>query len=311
MRAHRAAACAILGGLLLGCSRPPPPVAQHRLPVLPPPPAEDVVATVNGAPITVAQVVAQAKAAGQSPAEALEALVRGEILAQQADAQGLAGHPDVQRRARQEMVRRYLKEVFEKEVTPEKSVSSLEIRKAYQNALPRLVHPPLKEVNHLLVQTKKDDPQAEALAKEIRQRALETKAADEFMNLYHSFDARARAIGCQLISERVVTARQGWTEEPFAKASFDLVQPGQISPVVRTSYGYHVIRLASDIPEENVSLEEATPTIRQSLFPRVQQREFLRWIDNLAGKLQIRRYPERLQEIQRAQEAELAGQKKP
>jgi parvulin-like peptidyl-prolyl isomerase len=285
---------------LCACDRPPPPAPRDRLPVLPAPPEAEVVATVNGRALTAAQVAEQARATGQPPAQALDGLIRGELLAQAADERGLGAEPEVQRRAREAMVRRYLREAFEKENTPEVAVTALDLRKAYQAALPRLVHPPLKEVHHLLIRTKGADDKAAALAEEMRQRALKTTSVEEFNRLQDEYRERVKATGHELINEQVITAREGWTAEPFAKATFELRKPGDISPVTHTTFGYHVVRLHRDIPAENISMEEAAPTIRKDLFPRAQAREFQRWLERQGMKHQATLYPDRLRDLQQA-----------
>jgi peptidyl-prolyl cis-trans isomerase C len=290
----------VLALILCACARQAP-APQDRLPTLPAPPETEVVATVNGQPITIADVTAQARATGKAPKEALEDLVRAEALVQVADQRGLAGDPEVRRRAREEMTRRYLNDTFEKEVTPETAVTTADIRKAYQQASGRLVHPLLKEVDHILVKSARADDKAAALAAEIRQRALATRSADDFNKVTEQLRDAAKAAGFDLLNERVVTARQGWTVEEFAKASFEL-KVGEISPVTRTSFGYHVIRLQREIPAENVTIEQATPRIREDLYPKARAREFQRWVERLAMKHQVTLYPERLKDLQQAEQ---------
>lgn len=291
----------LLAMALCGCARRPPAAPKGRLPLPDPgagPPEAEVVATVNGRPITIADVAAQARAASQAPAEALEALLRAEAVAQLADERGLAGDPEVQRAARQEMARRYLQDSFEREYTPESVVSAADIRKAYDQAKGRLVHPLLKEVDHILVRTAAASDKAAALSAEIHQAAAAAPDLDAFKKVAEERREAAKAQGFELISERVVTGREGWTAEPFAKAAFDLQKPGDLSPVVQTTFGYHVIRLRREIPAENVTLEEATPRIRKDLYPRLRAREFERWVERQAVKHQVLQHPDRLTALQ-------------
>jgi peptidyl-prolyl cis-trans isomerase C len=57
---------------------------------------------------------------------------------------------------------------------------------------------------------------------------------------------------------------------PFERAAFAL-QPGEISEVVQTEFGYHVIRLEDRRGGETVALEEATEQIRSYLGQQAMQ----------------------------------------
>jgi parvulin-like peptidyl-prolyl isomerase len=59
--------------------------------------------------------------------------------------------------------------------------------------------------------------------------------------------------------------RRGALEEPYAEALF-ATPVGELHPsVVRTSYGFHVILVTEEVPEEVTTFEEAAPEIREAL----------------------------------------------
>jgi parvulin-like peptidyl-prolyl isomerase len=59
--------------------------------------------------------------------------------------------------------------------------------------------------------------------------------------------------------------REGALEEPYAEALF-ATPIGELHPaVVRTRYGFHVILVTEEVPEEVTPFEEAAPEIREAL----------------------------------------------
>ena len=55
------------------------------------------------------------------------------------------------------------------------------------------------------------------------------------------------------------------TMVPEFEAALDALKPGEISGVVKTSYGYHLIQLLEKEPEGYVSFEEIAPALRAQL----------------------------------------------
>jgi parvulin-like peptidyl-prolyl isomerase len=63
---------------------------------------------------------------------------------------------------------------------------------------------------------------------------------------------------------------------------FDIVvfsmTSGEISPVFRTQFGYHVVQVWDSRPERKMTREEAEQTIREILQRRNRDRLLLDWI---------------------------------
>lgn len=80
---------------------------------------------------------------------------------------------------------------------------------------------------------------------------------------------------------------RGITIKPFEDAAFAL-KPGEISEVVKTQFGYHIIKLEEISPERQKTLEEAKVEIEFILLPEKQQQSFTRWLSSLRDEAQVK-----------------------
>ncbi|MFW6050014.1 MAG: hypothetical protein ACODAU_02500 [Myxococcota bacterium] len=94
--------------------------------------------TVNGEPITRADVEGVARSTGLDPEDALKRLQRGILLALEAERRGYGEHPEAVSAVRRAAVQALLEREVEARVTSS-SISEEELRRAYEsrrNALP-------------------------------------------------------------------------------------------------------------------------------------------------------------------------------
>jgi peptidyl-prolyl cis-trans isomerase C len=74
---------------------------------------------------------------------------------------------------------------------------------------------------------------------------------------------------------------------PFSKAAFALKKPGQISPIVQTQYGFHIIQLIARKPAQVKTFEEVKPQLQQMLAQQDAKAAFEKLIDGLKAKTKI------------------------
>ena len=283
--------CGGLTAALGSCSRPEAPRTTRGVALSPRVNSPDeVVARVNKVPILRHEVEQQLQA-GQTPRQALEALIQRELLAQEAARRGLAAHTDVRRAQRRTLANLLLRQEIGASFT-KKDVPQELLRRAYDLNKGRFVRPELRRAAHVLVKADSSNTRDfHRRARKVAQEARSIAAAgqlteEEFKQIAGMMTKQHPTI--TTIAQTGTTARKGVTVEPFARATFALERVGQVSPVVQTQHGYHVIYLVSIQPSKNVSFEQADAELRDRVFKQAREQAFRLWADELERKHKAR-----------------------
>lgn len=140
-------------------------------------------------------------------------------------------------------------------------------REYYLTHKDEFVKPGKVDVKHVLVSTKeRGDEEAKAIIGKVEATARAHPDQFDALIAKYSDDPSAKD-NHGLIAD----AASGNMVAPFAKAAGALSKPGQISPIVKTQYGYHVLKLISRQPDHQQSFDE----IRKNLVKRLKSN----WID--------------------------------
>jgi peptidyl-prolyl cis-trans isomerase C len=246
---------------------------------------DQVVARINGAPILRSDLELQMRR-GQRRQAALTALIRQEVLAQEAQRRGFDRDPRVLREQERAMANLLIRREFRSHFT-KKQVPRELIEAAYKLNHDRYVHEELVRVSHIVALASdkhgaEHHRKARSLAHRVHRIAvsgpLSAKEFKEIGALVNKDDAtvEVRAEGPYLSPRppaRLVPA--------FLNAAFKLSKPGEISPILQTSYGYHVIYLEAKIPPRNDPLDRVEDEIREKVFKQARTQAFDRWAEQL------------------------------
>jgi len=147
---------------------------------------------------------------------------------------------------------------FAKQVTP----TDDEIKEYYDANLAQFQKQEEVHARHILFTVKPDASEADKAAarKQAEEVLAKAKGGADFAALakQYSQDSTAASGG------DLGTFARGVMTPPFEAAAFAL-EPGQVSDIVETQFGFHIIKLEGKTPAHTASLEEVKPTIVEAL----------------------------------------------
>ncbi len=155
------------------------------------------------------------------------------------------------------------------------AIPQADIEQAYKDNLDQYMTPEQLRASHILFRTEgKDEATVKATAEGVLQQA---KSGTDFAELakQHSDDEGTKALGGDLGA-----FGRGRMVPEFDTAAFSL-QAGQLSELVKTPYGFHIIKLVEKTGGTAKTLDEVRPQLTQQLtFERAQQEA-----ETLSGQL--------------------------
>ncbi len=173
----------------------------------------------------------------------------------------------------------------------EKSTVSEEETKAYYDAHPEMfVQPESVKARHILI---KVDPKAADTEKAGARKKIEE--IQKKIKEGGDFEALAKELSEDTSRDRggdLGYFTKGRMVKPFEEAAFSL-SVGQVSPIVETPFGYHLIEVLDRKPESKTSYEEAKERIQQVLRNEKVRTQLRAHIDNLKAKADIQRFHEK------------------
>ena len=174
----------------------------------------------------------------------------------------------------------------DRQIAGEVEVAPAEVEKFYQEGPPNKFDEPEKvAASHILVKVRRDAPPEEALTAENRanEAADHLKKGEPFddVALKYSDDPTVKKNHGNLgLFERDAVMPE------FATAAFAL-KPGEVSPPVRTQFGYHVIKVTDRKPAHTDTLDEARPRILTFLREQKRQQATARLVQRLRAGAKI------------------------
>ncbi|MDR1775664.1 MAG: SurA N-terminal domain-containing protein [Actinomycetes bacterium] len=191
----------------------------------------------------------------------------------------------------------YARALIEKQV-PDSSVTDEEIKEYYEQNKDTFVEAAGKRASHILFAAD-DKSTAEKVLKDLKKSTdLEKDFAAAAKE--HSTDTASAANGGDL----------GWPTsayvENFQKA-LDKLDVDEMSDLVKTEYGYHIILVTDERNESTQKLEDVTDQIRDTLLNQKKNDAYTKMLEDLNAAAKIEILDPQVKEYEAKQEAEAAS----
>lgn len=191
----------------------------------------------------------------------LENILVIRTLSQEAKELGLDKDPLIQKEAElavQRLLAQRRMAWFEKQIKkPDFTAAALE---RYKTKAEEFEIPAQIGVSHALVDLKgRSNEEARKRADEVRAKALAGADFADLAKEYSDDPSKAKNGGDLGLFSK------GKMVKPFEEAAYALINPGDISEVVQTKFGYHVIRLNSRVPARKKSFDEVKAALIKDL----------------------------------------------
>jgi peptidyl-prolyl cis-trans isomerase C len=177
-----------------------------------------------------------------------------------------------------------VQKTLEAEILPKVQVSQTDLETFYKENPDQFKQQEQIRASHILISvdakaTDLQKKEARALADGIQKRA---KGGEDFAALakQYSKDSSAQAGGDLNFFPK------GQMVPAFEAAAFAL-QPNQISEVVETPFGFHIIKLTDRKPESTVPLEQVSEKLSAFLKQRKQQEMATQFVSSLRSKYKV------------------------
>lgn len=224
--------------------------------------------------------------------EFLDNLIRFEVLAKEAERQGLAKDPDVQNTLKKIMVQKLVQKNFQ-DTAGAADVPEPELQKYYEEHKDEYNRPKRVRVAAIIWNAPQGSPdRAKKLA--LAQKALaklkveEKKNALAFAQLVSEFSedpsTKAATGDLQFKSMDELTRT---TSKEVAEAAFKL-KPGESSGVVQAPQGLYILKYTGEQPELSRSFDQVKSQIANKLHRERKTKEFDEWLKGLRAKADVK-----------------------
>jgi len=183
--------------------------------------------------------------------ELITRILEGEVLARAAIKKGAVNDPVLLTKIKSTIARYYTGKALKTEIEEKIKVSDAEMKKYFEENKKKYNQPEKVKASHILVKVAEKAPKADwtkaeakakKILKEVKAKAKDPKAFSNFVKKYSDDTGSKRRGGDVGYFAR--TEEGGSMVKEFSDAAFSLKKVGDISALVKSNFGYHIIKLS-------------------------------------------------------------------
>ncbi|MBW2171630.1 MAG: peptidylprolyl isomerase [Deltaproteobacteria bacterium] len=177
-----------------------------------------------------------------------------------------------------------VEQLVDREIVQKITVTDKEMRAYYDSNLDRFKQPEQVKASHILI---KVDPEADESEKGKARKQIET--IQKKVKKGEDFEALAKEhSGCPSSTKGgdLGYFGRGQMVKPFEDTAFAL-KPGQVSDIVETRFGYHLIKVTDKKPAMTVPFEEVKERISERQKQQQVREKVLAYVEDLRGKAKV------------------------
>ena len=181
-----------------------------------------------------------------------------------------------------------IEKLIDKESLKDATITDKEVRNYYDAHPDFFKQPEQVHASHILIEVdvKADKSQKAEAREKLEQIRQKVKKGEDFAALAkESSQCPSSSRGGD-----VGYFRRGQMAKPFERAAFAL-KPGEVSDIVETRFGYHLIKVIDKKPERTVPYEEVKNRIEQRLKKQKIGEKVRLYIEGLREKAKVETFP--------------------
>lgn len=205
----------------------------------------------------------------------LDRIITKKLLLREAKREGIEKEKEFQERLTELKEQLLIETLLRKKITTDVRIDDTELRKYYETHKEEFKRPQEINTRHILLRTEEE-------ARQIQERLMRGEDFVELAKKY-SIDPAAKVTGGELGYHP-----RGSLVPEYEEEAFKLKKVGQISGIVKSRFGYHLIRLEGIKPPSYASFDEVKELIRQRMIQEKQGEILQNYIEDLKKKAKIK-----------------------
>lgn len=204
----------------------------------------------------------------------LEKLIIKKLLLREAKKENIEKEKEFQDRLGEIKEQLVLETLLKKKISPDSQITEEDMKKYYEKNKETFKREREINTRHILLNTEEE-------AKQIKDKLAKGEDFAELARRY-SIDPNAKASGGEIGFHP-----KGSLLPEYEDAAFKLKKVGQTSGIVKTKFGYHIIKLEGVKPPSYVPYEEVKDYIKQKLAQEKQTQALEKYITDLKQSAKI------------------------